>query len=212
MESLMPPCLRLLVSLPIFAAFSLAALTAGAASAPEAPPPPPPSRDDRFTGLALYAGGGAGALADIGSLTENFRLLITVPLSRWAMFEGFGFGYHFIAAGHHGREDSLGLGIGVGVRFAKPPESAIRPYGALRFEHVHLSPDLFAPHTGDAGGDSHEHTSLHRWGVALGGGLDTAPFRSIGRLRIGFDAEAMLLSGPGSNVGISGIALIGYAF
>src|SRR5262245_61641662 len=122
--------------LPVLAAALvwLPALSARAETGRHSPAP-----TYRFKGLALYAGGGAGQLPDLGEPTQNWRLLITVPLAPWAMFEGFGFGYHFTGDVGHGRQDALGLGLGTGVRFAPPPDEPLRPHAALRFEHIHLS-------------------------------------------------------------------------
>jgi hypothetical protein len=204
--------LRFLGAPSLAVVLSLPALSARADEPPEIPAPPPRKPPYRFTGLALYAGGGAGALVDVGEFTQNWRLLVTVPLARWAMFEGFAFGYHALAASHHGREHTVALGIGAGVRFAPPPNRAIRPYGAIRLVHVHYVPEIWGEHVESESGDSHDHAAAHRWGVALAGGFDAAPFRSVRRLRVGFDLEATLLSGPGANVGIGGLAFVGWSF
>jgi len=182
-------------------------LTSAVRAETEQRPPEPAS--PLFKGRAIYAGVGAGVLADLVVPTENWRIIVTLPVARWAMVELFPYGYHFAGPSHHGSESVTALGIGAGLRVAPWPDLLVRPYLAARFAHVHFWPDPWGEHNG-TGGDSYSHSSHHRWGGALALGFD-APLGRRSRFRAGFDLETTLLSGPGTNVGIGGLATIGYA-
>src|SRR5207247_2175963 len=113
------------------------------------------------------------------------RLMVTLPLARWAMLEGFGSATYFSAESHHDiREESVGLGIGLGLRVATPPSLRVRPHLALRVVHVHMTPDLWGTHPADdLEQDSSHHESVHRFGAALGAGLEAPLLASTPRWR-----------------------------
>ena len=77
------------------------------------------------------------------------------------------------------------------------------------WRHIHMSPDIWGKHedAGETGVAGHEST--HRFGAALGFGVEAAP---TDHLRFGFDAEALALSGPGTNLGLQGVLTVGFAF
>jgi len=198
--------MRYPIELFAFASILLAPLCAYA-QPEEAPAPQPAGRPPH--GPTLYAGGGAGVLPDIGEATQQFRLIAAIPVASWAMVELFPYGHHFEATSHHGRQGVTALGIGVGLRAVPWPDALVRPYVAGRFSHLHFWPDPWGEHEGP-GTDSYAHTSHHRWAGALGLGFDAPLGGRSSRFRIGLEAETLLASGPGTNLGIGGLALVGY--
>ena len=212
--------------LPVFIPFAIVMLVPALASAQEAVTPMMttalprlrslPSADTDvprpdefvFDGSAIYLGAGIGGLPTIGERAMSWRLLVVLPVHDYVSFEGGGSGVHFQASDHHGDEKTAsGLSLVAGLRITAPADSVIRPYGALRLQHVHYWPDPWGEHEGYGG--SEDHSSHHRWGGALAVGFDIGLFGPSSRWRAGVDAETMLLTGPGANVAISTLATIG---
>lgn len=70
----------------------------------------------------------------------NARILGVLALSSWAMLEGGFVGYHFYAVDHHGeRDQSTGVGLGLGFRVAPSPRW-LRGAGPERPRGEHLHP------------------------------------------------------------------------
>jgi hypothetical protein len=200
--------------LVVLLTFLLAASVVGSAAAAEDTATPPKGAF-QFAGRAAYVGGGAGLLTDIREPTENWSLMFTFPVARWLSVEANGFGFHFEAAGADPsqRSSTVALGIGTGLRIAAPPERAVRPYAAFRFQHIHM---LFDPWVMPSGAHDHahmtqemDHTSMHRWGLGLGGGLE---FRVSNRLRAGVELSSSFFTGQGTNSAMQGLASLGFGF
>jgi opacity protein-like surface antigen len=206
-----PPLLA--VALATAAGIALAPSTGLAAgTAPEhAMPDEPPEQSWRYRGHGLVAGFGAGAMADEGVATMNARVMGLLAFSEWATGEAF-LGFSHYAAEHAGESlQANGYGFGLGFRVTAPTAWRLRPYGALRVQHVHLDPDHWGAHETVGSNDPDDHHSVHRFGAAVGAGFD-APIVVGSRWRFGVDAEAMALGGPGANAFMQGVATLGLAF
>ena len=171
--------------------------------------PPAAASTYRFGGHAIYLGAGPGIVADLHEPSFDAAAYLTFPVSSWMRFEGAGSLTHLGATSHHGeREQTSGLGIGVGLRFAWFELGPARPYLAARIAHVHFWPDPWGEH--DDGGDgTSDHASMHRWGAAIGAGLDAPLSALLERWRIGFDLQGMALSGPTANVLLHAALMVG---
>jgi len=171
--------------------------------------PAPAAPGDRFDGRAIYLGAGPGLIADLHEPSFAAAVYLTLPVSSWMMFEGAGSLTHLAATGHHGeREETNGLGIGAGLRFAPLELGSVRPYLAARVAHVHFSPDPWGEHS-DPGGGTDNHDSMHRWGAGLGAGLDMPLSSAFERWRLGVDLGALALSGPEANVLLHAVVTLG---
>jgi hypothetical protein len=172
--------------------------------------PPLSAPEYRFDGRAIYLGAGPGIIADLHEPTFDAAAYLTLPITTWMMFEGAGSLTHLGATDHHGdREQTNGLGIGAGLRFAPFELGPVRPYLAARFAHIHFWPDPWGEHVEHPDG-THDHTSMHRWGGAIGAGLDAPLSASLERWRIGLDLQAMALSGPSANVLLHAAVTLGF--
>jgi hypothetical protein len=174
-----------------------------------------PNAPFRFQGRAFYVGGGAGVLPDVREPTQNWSLMLTFPLARWASIEANGFGFHFAFTEPMtaDRASTVALGIGTGLRIHAPADWRVRPYAATRLQHLHMLYDPYAMpahlhHPGMSHGPV-DHTSMHRWGLGLGAGFEG---RITNRFRAGVEGGYMLFSGQGTNVAIQGIAFVGFGF
>jgi hypothetical protein len=150
---------------------------------------------------------------DIARPTFDGRLLATFPVARWAMIEALLLATDFGATGPQGKmENSLGLGLGVGLRVATTPESSFfHPFMALRAEHVHLTPDLWGTPSPSDMGDPSSNTSLHRWGASVAAGFDVPIVPSAPRWRASFEVVGTALSGPAANAFFTSYASLGVA-
>lgn len=202
---------RPLISLALASATSLLATAALAAGpAPREAPADPPDEAFRYRGHGLLAGVGAGAIADEGIATMNVRVTGLLAFSQWATGEAF-LGLSHYAAEHAGETSQAnGYGLGLGFRLTAPTSWRLRPYGALRVQHVHLDPDHWGAHETVGSNDPDDHHSVHRFGAALGAGFD-APIVVGSRWRFGLDVEGLALAGPGANAFLQGVATIGLA-
>ena len=172
----------------------------------------PEPRAFRFRCDAIYAGAGAGAIAPEHVGTFDARIQAVLAVTDWAMIEGNLLGVGFSAVDHHGVSDtSAGFGFGVGLRVAPSASWRVRPYGAVRVSHLHLSPDPWGEHAHAGTSSVSDHVSQHRFGAALATGFDFGLLGPDSRLRLGFDAEATALSGTGANLLLQGVAMLGVA-
>lgn len=205
----MPRRVLLLVVVSAAALASPVASAAGPALAEE--PAAAPYETWQYRGHGLSAGFGAGAIADEGIATMNVRVTGLLQFSPWITGEAF-LGLSHYAAEHAGESTQAnGFGFGLGMRVTAPTGWRVRPYAALRVQHLHLDPDHWGAHETVGSNDPDDHHSVHRFGAALGGGFD-APVVVGSRWRFGIDAEGMALGGPDANAFLQGVATLGLAF
>jgi hypothetical protein len=207
----------LVTSLVLAGASSTAwAQDASIESAAFAPEPSADSGGDTefvYDGRGVWVAGGAGALPELEEPMGYGRLQLVWPFGELFAGEVTSSAFQFTTIDHHLEEvRATGLGIGVGLRVTAPPDWTVRPYAAARFSHVHLSPDPFGEHDYAEGSTVDAHESHHRWGGALGGGLDIGLGGPTSRWRAGLDGEVGALSGPGFNVLTVLVANLGIAF
>jgi hypothetical protein len=201
------PCL--LVGL----AGALAILIAPAAAAAQEADQPALPESFEFAGRGVYAAGGIGVLPGLGEAASSFRIQGVFPVQTVVAMEVTSFGYRFSTDDHHGDEVSAhALGIGTGVRINAPPDWIARPYVAGRFQHLHFFPDPWGGHDPADGGGSEEHSSHHRWGAAIAGGVDAGLFGPSSRWRAGLEGELGTLTGPGIDAVVQVVAVLGVGF
>lgn len=166
----------------------------------------------RFDGREIYLGAGPGLLPQEGEAGLATRLQLVFPVgAEWFAIEAGGMGQLIAVDDHHGNRVEVNAGsITTGARFAFPVDSTIRPYGAVRFAHLHFFPDPFGEHGHDSGAADHEYH--HRWGAGGAIGFDTGIPEPTSRFRLGVEAEAFALTGPGIDVIGQMVATFGIGF
>ncbi len=138
----------------------------------------------------VYAAAGAGSVLDkaggaapaaVGSL------VVALPLLRYATLELMGTaGY---ARGDGAAPDDMWLRLALGARL-EDSRKALRPYGALRFVHIHYATaETWKDHPADSLLGSSSAGLQHRSGMALAGGMSWLVPHSDGRVRAMLEAE-----------------------
>lgn len=166
----------------------------------------------RFDGREIYLGAGPGLLPQEGEAGLATRLQLVFPVgAEWFAIEAGGMGQLIGVTDHHGNRVEINAGsLTTGARFAFPADSTIRPYGAVRFAHLHFFPDPFGEHGHDSGeADLAYH---HRWGAGGAVGFDAGIPEPTSRFRLGVEAEAFALTGPGIDVIGQMVATFGIGF
>lgn len=168
----------------------------------------------RFDGRGIWVGAGPGLVAGEGEAAFASRIQLVFPVATdWFAIEAGLLGQSFAITDHHRQRIGVDAGaITTGARFSWPPDAELRPYAAARLAHLHYFPDPFTEDHAHGDDGYAEHESHHRWGAGLAIGADAGIGGPASRWRIGVEAEALGLTGPGANVLGRVIALFGVGF
>ena len=155
-----------------------------------------PADPDQHTGssgagshFTIYAAYGVGSVLDKSggaAPAAGAGLTVTVPLVRVLAIELMGTtGY---ALGHES-EDDFWARLAIGLRL-EDSKRKLRPYGALRFVHLHYAPaQTWLDHPGDSIAGSSSEGLQHRSGMAAAAGVSWAIPRTHDKLRVMAEAE-----------------------
>ncbi len=166
----------------------------------------------RFDGRALYLGAGAGVVPQAGEAGLATRVMLVFPVATdWFAIEGGALGQLLAITDHHGERVEVSMGaINAGTRFSFASDATVRPYAAARFTHMHFFPDPFGQHGHNYGEANHEYH--HRWGAGGALGFDAGLDGPQSRLRLGLEAEAIVVTGPGIDVIAQMVGTFGIGF
>ena len=139
--------------------------------------------------VGIYAAYGVGSVLDKpggAAPSADAALMLTLPLGRVVAVELMGStGY---ALGHQSEDDFWGR-LAIGLRL-EDGYRKLRPYGALRFVHLHYAPaQTWLDHPGDSIAGSSSEGLQHRSGMAVAGGASWAVPRTHEKLRVMAEAE-----------------------